>query len=124
MQYMGYEMQITDEGCIIRDSKGEYIDCMATENEAKEYIDDLIEDDSLNLNELSTDWYSRFERYCRKLPGKCYPTEDRSKFGTIYDSILDRYIMAFESVTHTKILTELFVKDSERYKIVKEVYKE
>lgn len=45
MQYRNYEIQICDFGVIIRDSKGNFIMTVATEDEAIEYIKEgLIED--------------------------------------------------------------------------------
>ena len=122
MQYKGYEIQITEEGCIIRNGNGDYIVSTPDETEAKEYIDDL-EDEVVEVKELTTDWYKRFDQYCEKLPGKCYPIEDRTKFGTIRGKVLDKFAKSFEAATKTSVVIETRTIDGELFYIVMEVYK-
>lgn len=122
MQYKGYEIQITEEGCIIRNGNGDYVVSTPDETEAKEYIDDL-EDEVVEVKELTTDWYKRFEQYCEKLPSKCYPIEDRTKFGTICGRVLDRFAKSFEAATKTSVVIETRTIDGELFYIVMEVYK-
>ena len=40
MQYKNYEIQITESGCIIRNSNGNFIIEVETENQAKLWIDE------------------------------------------------------------------------------------
>lgn len=40
MQYKNYYIQITESGCIIRDSKGKYLVQAETEKAAREWIDE------------------------------------------------------------------------------------
>lgn len=42
IKYKGYTLQITDEGCIIRDKDDNYIIICATEKDAKEYINEIL----------------------------------------------------------------------------------
>lgn len=122
MQYKGYEIQITGEGCIIRNGNGDYIVSTPDETEAKEYIDDL-EDEIAASKELTTNWYKRFEQYCKNLPGKCYPIEDKTKFGTIYGKALEKYVNSFKAATNTSIVIETRIIGEEMFYIVMEVYK-
>lgn len=121
MQYNGYEIQITESGCIIRDGQGNYI--MSTENdtEAKECIDDL-ENNVVDIEKLPTDWYSRFEQYCKNLPGKCYPTSNPRKFGTTSSRILSQFVKSFEELNHVTIKIVSEIIDGEKFYIVEEVY--
>lgn len=121
MQYNGYEIQITEDGCIIRDGSGKYIMSAEDESDAKECIDDL-EDDVVEVEKLPTDWYKRFDQYCNKLKGKCYPTTDPKKFGTIYGKVLDKFIKSFEESTKTTVRIHIEMIDGEVFHIVDEVY--
>lgn len=123
MQYKGYEIQITEEGCIIRNGNGDYIVSTPDETEAKEYIDD-IEEEVVEIKELPTDWYQRFDNYCNKLVGKCYPTSDPKKFGTTYGQVLDKFAKSFESSTKTKVIINIERIEGDLFYIVDEVYKE
>lgn len=123
MQYKGYEIQITEEGCIIRNGNGDYIVSTPDETEAKEYIDD-IEEEVVEIKELPTDWYQRFDNYCNKLVDKCYPTSDPKKFGTTYGQVLDKFAKSFESSTKTKVIINVERIEGDLFYIVDEVYKE
>lgn len=123
MQYKGYEIQITEEGCIIRNGNGDYIVSTPDETEAKEYIDD-IEEEVVEIKELPIDWYQRFDNYCNKLVGKCYSTSDPKKFGTTYGQVLDKFAKSFESSTKTKVIINVERIESDLFYIVDEVYKE
>lgn len=122
MQYKGYEIQITEEGCIIRNGNDDYIVSTPDETEAKEYIDD-IEEEVVEIKELPTDWYQRFDQYCKKLPDKCYPIEDRTKFGTIYGKVLNKFAKSFEAATKTSVVVENRIIEGKLFYIVIEVYK-
>ena len=122
MRYRGYEIQTTEEGCIVRNSKGDYLVSTPTYDEAAEYVDDLIDDASTEkeLKEYkanSIDWYNRFDKYCNKLPGKCYP-EDRGYFGTTNRTTLSRFIKSFEQATNTKVFVDSKYIDGELFYIV------
>lgn len=123
MQYKGYEIQITEEGCIIRNGNGDYIVSTPDETEAKEYIDD-IEEEVVEIKELPTDWYQRFDNYCNKLVSKCYPTSDPKKFGTTYGQVLDKFAKSFESSTKTKVIINVERIEGDLFYIVDAVYKE
>lgn len=103
MQYNGYELQITYEGCIIRDDTGKFITTTPTEEEAKEYVDDLMEDETI-IEKEPTDWYKRFEKYCSNLKGKCYPDYKTRRFGTIFGTALKGFAKSFEKETDTKVI--------------------
>lgn len=124
MQYKGYELQLTDEGCIIRDSKGEYITSTSTEKEAEEYIED-IEEEKVDITENPIDWYKRFEQYCKDLPGKCYPIayEDPNKFGSPSISAINSYAKSFEASTNTTVVIEVYYIGMELFGVVTDVYK-
>lgn len=125
MQYNGYEIQITEDGFIIRDGSGKYIDCACDEPDAKEIIDDLNaegNDPVEVVQETKTDWYRRFDKYCSRLKGKCYPTTDPKKFGTVYGTVLDRFIKSFEESTKTTVRVNIEMIDGELFHIVDEVY--
>ncbi|MBQ4031683.1 MAG: hypothetical protein II625_08000 [Bacilli bacterium] len=42
IKYKGYTLQITDEGCIIRNKNGKYLLICDTERNAKEYINEIL----------------------------------------------------------------------------------
>lgn len=110
MQYRGYEIQTTEEGCIVRNSTGDYLISTPTDDEATEYVDDLLDETSTEKEikeskARSIDWYSRFSKYCDKLPGKCYP-EDREYFGTTNRTALSRFIKSFEQATDAKVFVD------------------
>lgn len=100
MQYKNYEIQITDYACIIRDEKGEYIISTSTDREAKEYIDDINEDQYTLNEEIPINWYERFDQYCKNLPGKCYI---EGKIATTYEKILEKFAKSFENATNTTV---------------------
>ena len=124
MQYNGYELQITESGCIIRDSLGNYIDSVSDEGDAKEYIDDLVaEDEEEQKTQIKTttkDWYGRFEKYCKHLPGKIY-LSDEDKFGTCFEAALKKHIKSFEENTGTRVMFSLRSMCGEHFFIVDSV---
>ena len=48
VQYKGYDLTITGTGCAIRNGAGKFIREFATEDEAMEYIDDMIKNKDIN----------------------------------------------------------------------------
>lgn len=119
MQYKGYEIQETEMGYIIRTSTGQYITSAASDEEAKEYVDDISSEET-SIKQFSTDWYKRFEKYCAKLPGKCYPNGD-GKFGTVFEKSLYKFIQSFEKKTNTKVNVTTDYRGGEYYFIVDSV---
>lgn len=117
MQYKGYEIQIAEYGCIIRNNKGEYIKSVDNEIEAEDYINDLI-NVKTDLTEIKIDWYERFCRYCKKLPGKCYIN---NKLATTNQTKLNSFIKSFENATNTNIHYHAELIDCERLYIVDQV---
>ena len=122
MQYNGYEIQITEDGYIVRDSQGKLMAFCADEPDAKEFIDDLKENHT-DVRETTIDWYERFSNYCKRLPGRCYPTEDKRKFGTIFENPLKNLIRSFEDATQTTVYYKSMVIEGEIYYIVESVEK-
>ena len=55
IQYKGYDMTITKSGVQLRKSDGTFIQEFPTEQEAKEYIDDEVKNESLQKEENSSD---------------------------------------------------------------------
>lgn len=117
MQYRGYEIQIVEYGCIIRNNKGEYVISVDTESEAEDYIND-IHNAKLELFRTKIDWYERFCLYCKKLPGKCYIND---KLATTNQSKLNSFIKSFENATHTKIHYHSEIIEGERFYLVDQV---
>ena len=70
MQYGDYEIQQVSSGFIVRDSKGNFIIETPTDDEAIEYIDELMEDQE--IKRLEWDWYKKFDQYSKRLKDKFY----------------------------------------------------
>ena len=106
MQYNGYNLQIVDDGCIIRDNKGNYLLMVDTEDEAYEYIDNVNNKEV----KLPNTGYDKFIQYCNKLPGKCFINE---KLATTNERALKRFISSFEKSSNYKVFTSTDIIDGE-----------
>lgn len=122
MQYRGYTIQYSEDCCMVRDKNGKVIAVRENDTEAKDFIDELIDSPTI-IKEVQTNWYEKFDTYCKHLPGKCYPTDDRTKFGTIYINALKKLIESFEKSTGVTVEYKLQVIDRENYYIVESVEK-
>ena len=114
MQYNCYELQLTENGCIIRDSKGKYVLLADTEDEACEYVDSLVNREVKPLNTA----YDKFVQYCDKLPGKCFINE---KLATTNEKALNRYKAEFESISTYRVFTAMESCGGEYFFIVTSV---
>lgn len=123
MQYKGYELQITSEGTIVRDNAGNYIISTPDEEEAKDYVDDLIMEDPIEQKDIiknrSTNWYDRFIKYCNKLPGKIFI--DNGKLASTNGLALNKFAKSFEELNHVVIcITNQYI-DGELFYIVNDI---
>ena len=127
MQYRGYEIQLSDSVWIVRNPSGDIVAVRDTDTEASEYVDDVldtyVEAESAKTYEDTIDWYAKFDSYCAHLPGKCYPTENRRKFGTTNYSALKSHIDNFEKSTGATVEYSMTIIENENYYIIDEVYK-
>lgn len=88
MQYKNYEIQITQDGVIIRNSIGMQVGFVSTEEEAYEYIDEGV----YNHKETHVHWNEAFEVFCRVnklnivfLDGKHIATQNEKKLKKLID---------------------------------------
>lgn len=121
MQYKGFEIQNTQEGYIIRNSYGDYIAMVENDSEAYDYIDDMDEEDA-QIAHKQVDYYKQFSDYCKRLPGRCYPTSS-NEFGTTNFRALKRFIKPFENATNTTVITRIEYIGGELFYIVEDVVK-
>lgn len=127
MQYKKYEIQVTEDGCIIRDSIGNFISSTATDTEAKEYIDDLDDEPlqiNTNLNEVkktpnSHEYMDVFRKYCAKLPGKC---EIDGYLATTNEPALCRFIKSFEKLWNVTVHYKSVIRGGEYFYLVDDIY--
>lgn len=118
MQYNGYEIQTTADGCIIRDNKGNYLVATPTDEEAKEYIDDLIEENNnINISQ-KIDYYKNFILYCNKLPGKIFIDD---KLATTNEAALNRFIKSFEKLHDVRVNYSNQYRGGEYFYIVEDI---
>jgi len=115
MEYNDYQIQFSDYGCIIRDSKGKYIGQTINEDEAMEFIDELNEK---NEPIVVKDLYEQFCKYCKSLPGKCYIDD---KLATTNEEALIRFIKSFEKQNGVKIKYNMIIKGCEYFYIIEEI---
>lgn len=118
MQYNGYELQISENGCFVRDNTGKILLSTPDENDAKEFIDNIDENFTKVIPEK--DLYDRFVRYCKKLPGRMF--FDDGKMATVFKKPLDRYIKSFEKLCNVEIYTSVKMRGGETYYVVDTVF--
>ena len=97
MQYNNFDLQITSDGCIIRDSAGKFVAYTETDKSAIELIDECIDIPTI---QKSYNLYRQFERYCKKLPGKCYIND---QLVTSNKKALTRFTNSFQKLSNTTI---------------------
>src|SRR5574344_1003243 len=120
MQYKGYEIEITEYGCIITDVYSNYIRSVETEQAAYEYLDDIKENRKNNKRNVPRNLYKDFESYCKRLPCKCYP-DDSGKFATTNKKALDSICNSFKKRANVNIKVVTKFISSEVFYIVEEV---
>ncbi len=99
-----YDFQITDSGCIVRNSSGDIIIMTETEEEAREYMENN------NMSSRGESWvekakrhispYDQFDNYTKNLKGKMYYDD---KFGSCFEKPLRKFAKSFEKLTEYKV---------------------
>lgn len=120
MQYNGYEIQKTEFGFIIRDSKGKYITSVENDIEAQDLVDEIKDFNTLPTDKCPIDWYKRFEKYCRNMKGRIYP-DGPDRFGCAFEKTLSRYIKSFEKNTGTRVYVSAQYRSGEYIYMVESV---
>ena len=98
-----YDFQITDSGCIVRNSMGDIIIMTDTEEEAREYMEN-------NSTSSRESWvekakrhispYDQFDNYTQNLKGKMYYND---KFGSCFEKPLRKFAKSFEKLTEYRV---------------------
>ena len=107
--YRGYELQTTQSGIFIRDSKGNILREVISDKEARDYIDSLLDDDTYDINEsLNESQHNTLNENFRSSHKKDIIdkkfdelTSDDVIYVTngMYDCCLGRYIEGSSSIT-------------------------
>lgn len=95
---MNYDYQITDSGCIVRDSMGNIIIMTDTEEEAMDYMSDYVNTPKERTVSISP--YEQFDNYTKSLKGKMYID---GKIGCCFEKPLQRFAKSFEKYTGYKV---------------------
>ncbi len=66
--------------------------------------------------------YEQFEKYCHKLPGKCYP-ETAGKMATTHGEALHRFVLPFIKKNNAEITITIKNLNNNLYYIVEDVRK-
>ena len=117
-----YDFQITDSGCIVRNSNGDIIIMTDTEEEAREYIEN-------NGTSSGESWvekakrhispYDQFDNYTQSLKGKVWFDD---KFGSCFEKPLKRFAKSFEKATDYRVELGYKIVGGECFCMVEEVY--
>lgn len=113
-----YNIEPTDFGYMVTNDRGDIIVMAESYEAAEDYINDYkapIKEQSITISP-----YKQFDNYTQGLKGKCWP--DGEKFGTIYETPLNRFIKSFEKNTGFTVKIEEQYISGELFFIVTDVY--
>ena len=117
MQYRDYYISLVDYGYIIQDGHDNFVMLCDTEQEAIEAIDSMLDNDEHGLDKQPVDcnFMRLFDKYCRKLPNKCY-IEDKTT--TTNEKALLRFIRSFEKNFKVKVLYTHKIIENQYYYMI------
>jgi hypothetical protein len=115
-----YEYQITDSGCIVRDSRGNIVIMTETEDEAREYMAEEASSSSHTDYIPKISPYDQFDNYTKGLKGKMY--FDDGTFGSCFINPLKRFAKSFEKITEYRVEISYVYMGGELFGKVEEVY--
>ena len=114
---MDFTTQVTQDGCIVRDDRGNFVIELATEDEAFEWIKDNA-DRYVREEPIKISLEDQFIYYCNKLPGKCFL--DR-RMATTNEKALKKFIKSFEKARNAKVIYDVDFVGGEYFFIVTDV---
>lgn len=114
---MDFTTHVTQDGCIVRDEKGNFVIELPTEEEALEWIRDN-ENSYIREEKITISPYEQFVYYCKNLPGKCFL--DR-KLATTNEKVLKKFIDSFEKSRSVRVITTIESRGGEYFYIVEDV---
>ena len=102
IEYRGFYLKINECGCVIQDGHDNFVMLCDNESDATETLDDLLDHKKEDCHKKSNDtnWLSLFEKYCKRLPDKCYIQD---KMTTTNEKIFKNFIKAFEKDFDVKV---------------------